>query len=405
MRNKIQKLIVALILCASIAVIGVFGATGSIQKDLWYKNIQITLDGKTIIPTDANGNYIEPFIIDGTTYLPVRGISSALGLNVDWDANTYTVKLSTKTSQPTTNTQQNVGKVIYNQNGIKMTYLGYEYDDDKRTNRNHNFKMLIENNSSEEITLVSARDKTSINGYMVSGTMYVDIYPGKKVNAVFFFDNKELEKQGITVLNDVEIGFRYELNGTYVHAGPISLMSSSSSSSLSNKTESDNDTQIPKNGFEEAKKYLMQYGYKHTNISSNNISYQYDKSVSGGIVTVMYKEKTDTILMRYEPNYVYGYDIANVIIEFADGSNTADVSMFIAPDNVINTYSPEKTLKKSDISRNYSIRFNDNSIPESIQQSVDEFASQGIQLILTTANDILYKANMTVSDLGFVDFK
>ena len=49
---------------------------------------------------DANGNYVEPFIIDGTTYLPVRGIASALGLNVGWDGATKTVLLTTPESTP-----------------------------------------------------------------------------------------------------------------------------------------------------------------------------------------------------------------------------------------------------------------------------------------------------------------
>ena len=155
MKDKIKGLITGLIIGMTLVSTGVLATTGAIQKELWYNNIKITLDNKEVKPTDANGNYVEPFTIDGTTYLPVRAVSNALGLNVDWDANTNTVKLSTKTSQPATNTQQNVGKVIYNQNGIKMTYLGYEYNDDKYTNRNHNFKMLVENNSSEIIEIYS----------------------------------------------------------------------------------------------------------------------------------------------------------------------------------------------------------------------------------------------------------
>ena len=70
------------------------------QAVLDYTSIQITLDGKSVIPTDANGNAVEPFAMDGTTYLPVRGIANALGLDVEWDQNTQTVKVST-TSTPT----------------------------------------------------------------------------------------------------------------------------------------------------------------------------------------------------------------------------------------------------------------------------------------------------------------
>ncbi len=93
MKSKIKKLVIGLFLCASIAVTIVLASTGTVQKELWYNNIKITLDGTTITPTDANGNYVEPFIIDGTTYLPVRGIANALGMNVQWDGNTNTVEL------------------------------------------------------------------------------------------------------------------------------------------------------------------------------------------------------------------------------------------------------------------------------------------------------------------------
>lgn len=65
------------------------------QATLNYSGISITLDGKKITPKDANGNTVEPFTISGTTYLPVRAIATALGLNVTWDGNTQTVGLYT----------------------------------------------------------------------------------------------------------------------------------------------------------------------------------------------------------------------------------------------------------------------------------------------------------------------
>ena len=52
------------------------------------------------MPTDANGDYVEPFIIEGTTYLPVRAIASALDLDVNWDEETSTVILDEKASEP-----------------------------------------------------------------------------------------------------------------------------------------------------------------------------------------------------------------------------------------------------------------------------------------------------------------
>lgn len=64
------------------------------QLDATFKGITITLDGATVEPKDVNGKTVEPFIVDGTTYLPVRALAGALGLDVDWDPQTNTVVLN-----------------------------------------------------------------------------------------------------------------------------------------------------------------------------------------------------------------------------------------------------------------------------------------------------------------------
>ena len=71
----------------------VFATVGSRTAELWYNNIKIMINGNEVVPKDANGNAVEPFTIDGTTYLPVRAIANALGMNVGWDAETSTVVL------------------------------------------------------------------------------------------------------------------------------------------------------------------------------------------------------------------------------------------------------------------------------------------------------------------------
>jgi len=78
-----------------VSMIGTAFATNATKTaELLYRDIKITLDGKAITPKDANGNTVEPFIIDGTTYLPVRAISEAMGLHVKWDDATSTAMLS-----------------------------------------------------------------------------------------------------------------------------------------------------------------------------------------------------------------------------------------------------------------------------------------------------------------------
>ena len=80
-------LITAILLCSSAAF------AQSIEKTITavYNNIKIIVNGEEITPTDANGNVVEPFIADGTTYLPVRALANALGQEVFWDGETNSV--------------------------------------------------------------------------------------------------------------------------------------------------------------------------------------------------------------------------------------------------------------------------------------------------------------------------
>lgn len=68
-----------------------FAATQSIQVS--FDSIKIVVDGRIITPKDASGNTVEPFIYNGTTYLPIRAIGEAIGKEVNWDKTTKTAYL------------------------------------------------------------------------------------------------------------------------------------------------------------------------------------------------------------------------------------------------------------------------------------------------------------------------
>ena len=91
--KKAVTLVLAIAIVASLSV-AVFASTGTKTAELAYRDIKISLNGKEFTPKDAAGNVVEPFIIDGTTYLPVRAVAEALNLNVECDNATSTVKLT-----------------------------------------------------------------------------------------------------------------------------------------------------------------------------------------------------------------------------------------------------------------------------------------------------------------------
>ncbi|AGC68852.1 copper amine oxidase domain protein [Thermoclostridium stercorarium subsp. stercorarium DSM 8532] len=80
------------VLIAESALPGLAAATMK-TAELYYNSIKVKLNGKILDLRDTKGNPVEPFVMNGTTYLPVRAIAEALGLPVSWDAETQTVVL------------------------------------------------------------------------------------------------------------------------------------------------------------------------------------------------------------------------------------------------------------------------------------------------------------------------
>lgn len=77
-----------------VSTIGTAAATvGKQLVEISYRDITITLDGKAVNLVDANGNPVEPFLLNGSNYLPIRAAATALGLEVGWDGDTHTIIL------------------------------------------------------------------------------------------------------------------------------------------------------------------------------------------------------------------------------------------------------------------------------------------------------------------------
>ena len=80
------------------------------QISVNYGGISIVVDGTKITPTDVAGKVVEPFIYEGTTYVPARAIAEALGKDVEWEPATQTVYIGQK---PVANTTGAGTKLLY----------------------------------------------------------------------------------------------------------------------------------------------------------------------------------------------------------------------------------------------------------------------------------------------------
>jgi len=91
MKQRMQGIIIGLLIATFLFGGTAFALTGSRTVDITYRDIKIVVDGTQITPRDANGNVIEPFLYNGSTFLPVRAVSEALNKDVKWVGETNTV--------------------------------------------------------------------------------------------------------------------------------------------------------------------------------------------------------------------------------------------------------------------------------------------------------------------------
>lgn len=94
MKEKIKSFLLGVMVTSLVAAsIPAIAEKMNKSAELLYNNIKVVIDGKQADLKDANGNTVEPFIIEGTTYLPVRGVATAINKAVSWDGATQTVYL------------------------------------------------------------------------------------------------------------------------------------------------------------------------------------------------------------------------------------------------------------------------------------------------------------------------
>ncbi len=94
MLKKYVKKIGVLLIFLSLLISTSYAASLKKTIDVYYDNVKIFVNNSLVNSKDGNGKTVEPFIYDGTTYLPVRAVAEALGKEVTWDGTTKSVYIS-----------------------------------------------------------------------------------------------------------------------------------------------------------------------------------------------------------------------------------------------------------------------------------------------------------------------
>ena len=93
MGKRLEQLSVGVLIGASLTGVTTFAISKTQKIEVLYDNIKVYKDNVLCELKDANGSVIEPFIYNGTTYMPVRGTANLADMQVTWDGNTKSVYL------------------------------------------------------------------------------------------------------------------------------------------------------------------------------------------------------------------------------------------------------------------------------------------------------------------------
>lgn len=87
---------VALGAVSTCLVLGVAYSSADADRSIMVEEgIRMELNQIPFVPRDSNGNAVSPFVYNGTTYVPMRPLCEAIGLNVSYNSATNTASITT----------------------------------------------------------------------------------------------------------------------------------------------------------------------------------------------------------------------------------------------------------------------------------------------------------------------
>lgn len=94
--------------------------------------INLQINDEQFIARDANGTAVFPVIINGSTYLPLRGVAAATGLDVSWDGASNTATLTTSAATVPAAGESSFTVPFVDYKGAKLSTINESEDNDDR---------------------------------------------------------------------------------------------------------------------------------------------------------------------------------------------------------------------------------------------------------------------------------
>lgn len=134
MKKKTRVAAVALALAVGTGTVAL--AAGNLVNISVFPGMSLEINGEAFVPKDVNGKEVDVFSYNGTTYVPIRAISQAFGMEVSYDDATKTAMVNDNTVTPPYNPNEmdyvlSVAPELYlDENGNQQTWyngVGYEF--------------------------------------------------------------------------------------------------------------------------------------------------------------------------------------------------------------------------------------------------------------------------------------
>lgn len=110
-----KKRLTAIALLAAMTIPTAAAAQSNMKQISVRTGLNVRVDGEVVQMKDANGNPVDVFEYNGTTYVPLRGVAQALGADVGYDSatNTATVDLPVESPPMVTSDDMNLLMTAY----------------------------------------------------------------------------------------------------------------------------------------------------------------------------------------------------------------------------------------------------------------------------------------------------